>query len=95
MKKYKVLLSGENFELNFEGKIDNFGFYTTRVVKANSEEEAELKAVELIKTDNNLLNMLIKKSEYEPKIFLEEMCEASWWQRTGGAGYTFFSMESE
>ena len=95
MKKYKVLLSGENFELNFEGKTDNFGFYTTRIVKAYSEEEAEIKAIELIKTDNNLLSMLIKNSEYESKIFLEEILKASWWQRTGGEGYTFFSMESE
>jgi len=68
---------GGNFELNFEGKTNNFGFYTTIIVKANSEEEAEMKAVELIKTDNSLLSMVIRDSEHEPKIHLEKMSTAS------------------
>jgi hypothetical protein len=95
MKKYRVILRGENFEIEFEGKIDNLGFYTTRVVKANSPEEAEQKAVDLIKTDQNLLEMVQNNSKVEPMIYLESISQASWWQRTGGAGYTFWPMESE
>ena len=42
--KYQVLLRGENFELNWEGKIKNLGFFTTRWVKADSVEDAEKKS---------------------------------------------------
>ena len=95
MKKYRVLLLGENFEINFEGEIDNFGFYTTRVVKANSEEDAEEKAVQLIREDKNLVQMIVEKSTLEPKIYLEGIEIISWWKRIGGKGYSFYKMESE
>ena len=95
MKKYKTLLLGENFEMNYEGEINNFGFYTTRVVKAISEEEAELKAVQLIQTDKELISSIVEKSDFEPKIYLEEIEIVPWWKRLGGKGYTFFKMESE
>ena len=95
MKKYKVLLLGENFEVNFEGKIENLGFYTTRVVAANSEEEAENKAVQSIREDEHLIAMMLKNSAYEPKIYLEEIEIIPWWKRIGKQGYSFFPMDSE
>jgi hypothetical protein len=87
------MLRGENFEIKAEDGIENLGFFTTRIVKANTPEEAELKAVEMVKTDKDLLESLSEKREFEPKIYLEEMWTVRWWKRIGGKGYTFYSME--
>lgn len=95
MAKYKVMLRGENFEINFEDKIENMGFYATRMVKANSENEAEIKAIDLIRADSSLISMVKRDSQYSPKIYLEYLQAASWWERTGGKGYTFWPMDSE
>jgi hypothetical protein len=93
--KYGVMLRGENFEIISETGVENLGFVTTRFVKAKTPEEAELIAVNMIRTDKNLLKILSKESKLEPKIYLEEMWLARWWKRLGGGGYTFYSMESE
>ena len=47
MSYFQVMLEGENFFIEFEGKEELLGFITTRWVKASNEEQAELKAVEL------------------------------------------------
>ena len=58
MSYFQVLLEGQNFFVDFEGKEELLGFVTTRWVKAKNPDEAELKAVELIKQDKHLLNIL-------------------------------------
>lgn len=93
MKKYKVLLLGENFEIVIENKTSNCGFYTTRIVKANSEKEAEIEAIKLIHNDQSLNELLVEESQFEPKIHLEDIAYAPWWKRIGGKGYSFFPME--
>ncbi len=95
MNKYKVMLRGENFLIKFEDKVENLGFYTTRVVNANSAEEAESRAIDLIRNDEELLSVVQRVSDLNPKIYLESITEASRWQRLGGKGYTFWPMESE
>lgn len=91
--KYGVMLRGENFEIKTEDGIENLGFFTTRIVKANIPKEAELKAKEMVKKDKNLLESLSEKRDFEPKIYLEKMWKERWWKRAGGKGYTFYSME--
>ncbi len=91
--KYGVMLRGENFEIESETGVENLGFITTRFVKAKSPAEAELKAVEIIRTDKALLNSLFKESKLEPKIYLEKMWPERWWKPIRGGGYTFYSME--
>lgn len=88
------MLRGENFLIKFEDKVENLGFYTTRVVKANSTEEAESHAIDLIRNDEGLISM-VQKVSINPKIYLESITKASWWRRLGGKGYTFWPMESE
>jgi hypothetical protein len=95
MNKYSVILRGENFLIQFEDKIENLGFYTTRVVKANSAEEAESRAIDLIRNDEGLTSMVQRSSDINPKIYLESIKMASWWKRLGGKGYTFWPMDSE
>jgi len=93
--KYQVLLRGENFELDWEGELKNLGFFTTRWVKATSAEEAEFKAIQLIKDDKWLQSVIAKESVYSPMIYMEQVSKASWWKRQGGKGFTFWEMSNE
>ena len=100
MSYFQVMLEGENFFIEFDGKEELLGFITTRWVKASNEEQAELKAVELIKNDAHLHNLL-RNPEREPAppmIYLCEMCKVNWFtylRRKPGAGYSFFPMKQE
>jgi len=93
--KYGVMLRGENFEIKSKAGVENFGFFTTRFVKARTPEEAELAAIEMVRKDKSLLESLFSQSKLESKIYLEKMWPERWWKRIGGGGYTFFAMESE
>lgn len=94
MNKYSVLLRGENFELmDRDGNLEILGFYTTKIVTASSQDEAESKAIELIKQDKRFISS-ISSSKKEPTIHLELISKASFWEKTGGSGYTFWSMDT-
>lgn len=93
--KYQVLLRGENFEMNWENEIKNFGFFTTRFVNAETPEEAETKAVALVKNDQWLIGAMISNSSFTPMIYLESIHKAKWWKRLGGKGYSFWEMGNE
>lgn len=91
--KYGVMLRGENFAIKSESGVENLGFMATRFVQASSPAEAELIAVELIRKDVTLLEILRKESNSESKIYLEEMWRVGWWRRLGGRGFSFYPME--
>ena len=93
--KYRVVLKGENFEIVTENKVTNMGFYTTRFVNAESLDEAEMKAIELIKNDEYLLKSVVPNSSVEPMIYVEAIYQAKWWNRVGGKGFTFWDMGNE
>jgi hypothetical protein len=93
MPKYSVILEGKNFPMNVEGRRELWGFATTRRVKAKDPEEAELKAVEMIKKDKSLIDAIVKDDPVVPTIYLDSMYKLSWWRRLGGKGYTFYTME--
>ena len=95
MPKYSVFLEGENFPIITDGKTELLGFFTTRKVKAASKEEAELLAVATIKNDPGLISTMDKSVEAEPKIYMESIAQLRWWSRLGGAGYSFFPMDSK
>lgn len=87
------MLEGKNFPIKVEGKTQLWGFYTTRKVKAESPDEAEIKAVEMIRNDQELLSSLDHDNETEYKIFLDSMYELKWWNLLGGSGYSFYVIE--
>ncbi|ROT94533.1 hypothetical protein EB809_19275 [Marinobacter sp. R17] len=93
MPKFQVLLRGENFPINWEYGTRLTGFYTTRYVRANSVDEAEQKALDLVRHDPDLLSMLSPNREADPQVYLEQIAQAPWWKKRGGSGYTFYPME--
>ena len=92
MKKYQVLLEGKNFLIEYEGKLQKHGFYTTRYIEAENPEEAELKAVEAIKSDKKLIESVKNYRADAPMIYLEEISELETFEnvKPPGSGYSFY-----
>lgn len=93
MPKYQIMLRGENFPISWDQSTKLTGFFTTRRVRAKGAEEAERKAVDLIRQDQSLTSALDPDSDVEPKVYLEDIKQIAWWQPLGGKGYTFFPMD--
>lgn len=93
--KYGVRLVGENYEVLLEGQHQLLGFYTTRFVKAASPEEAEIKAVDLVRRDSQLNEIMVSEPQQSATLSVDEMWRESWWKRLGGKGYSFFDMCSD
>ena len=95
MKHYRVLLNGENFLLNMEGKESYMGFYTTRFVTAASPEEAEQSAVNDIKTDDKIKGTILNSTEHEtPMIYMDEIEEIQENEKEESYGFGWYNMES-
>lgn len=95
MKKYSVMVRGENFLVYMDGEKQLLNFVATRKVKAKSVEKAELKAIDLIKYDPVLLALLVEGGNDEPTLFIEEVAHLPWWARLGGRGYTFYTEKDD
>jgi hypothetical protein len=68
MKKYKVLVRGENFLINVDGCVKKLGFYTTRFVEANDDREAEDNALSLLRTDSKLRDCILNEESDTPML---------------------------
>jgi hypothetical protein len=90
-KKYRVFLKGQNFWMDFEGKLQKTGFYTTRFVEAQNPKEAEDLVIELIKKDANLLASVRNENSNPPMLYVEEIEEVDMLQPK--LGYIFFPDE--
>ncbi|HJP95836.1 MAG TPA: hypothetical protein VJ843_00535 [Candidatus Saccharimonadales bacterium] len=90
-RKYRVLINGENFLLNIDGRVQRMGFYTTRFVEAKDAEQAEAIAVELIKRDTKLSETVLNKRGDSPMLHAEEVEEVE--ESGAQLGYAFYSEE--
>lgn len=75
MKKFSVLLRGENFFINVDDARQRLGFYTTRYVEATDESEAEARAVDLLRQDARLREAVQNDPSDPPMLFAEEIDE--------------------
>jgi hypothetical protein len=90
-RTYRVLINGENFHLTTSGDRRKMGFFTTRYVEAVDPEEAERLALELIKSDPNLLGIMMYGGDDTPALCAEEIEEVSDGAFEPSAGYAFYS----
>jgi len=95
MPKYSVLLIGENFPIKNGEDIELLGFYTTTRLKALNVQDAELRAVEIIKSDSKILDSVVTQENVKPRIYMEDIKQLKWWSRLKCTGYTFYPMDSE
>ena len=96
MNWYRVRLNGQKFLLNFDGESKRVGFYTTRDVKADSFEDAEMKAVNLIKNDDFLIENILNESADSPMIYVNDIkiLDAAE-ERLKNIGFSFYIEENE
>lgn len=71
------MLNGRNFQIPLEGVVQRVGFYTTRFVEANDTEQAELQAIALVKSDEELRISVRNKLDDPSTIHLEEVVEVA------------------
>ncbi len=92
MSLFRCLIRGDNFPGKLIGQKKLIGFYTTRYVEADSPEQAELLAVELLRNDPDL-EVAPKYRTQDARIFLEEIDEvSSKAEKVPNKGFTFFVM---
>src|SRR6266542_154074 len=75
MKKYSVLVRGENFLIKVEGEDQKLGFYTTAFVEAKDEDEASKKAVDLLRDDQEFKRSVSNDQSDPPLMFVDEIAE--------------------
>ena len=95
---FGVLVNGRNFQLLWEGKggrpyTRRTGFYTTVHIRARNAEEAELRAVNVLRRDKKLLASVRNSSSDPPRIFVDRLVELPSFKgraipRTGFAFYS-------
>ena len=94
MKRYRVMINGRNFLLRFDDpeKCEKrCGFYVTRDVEAESIEDAELKAVDLIRGEESIREITLNSKDDPPLLFLEEIRELSRDEESlNGSGYVYY-----
>jgi hypothetical protein len=94
--KFKVLVRGSNFRLQTEerGKsvIRQTGFYVWRCVHASDPVDAEYKAVEMVRLDPGIRNLVSNSPADPPLMFVEEIHQVESFEPLyePGSGYTFF-----
>ena len=77
MNKFRVLVRGENFEMKVEGAVKRLGFFVTRFVVAESQAEAETRAIETVSRDDRLRDSVLNDASNSPMLFADEIEEVS------------------
>ena len=97
MKKYKVLVRGENFLMNVDGEDQKLGFYTTAFVEAQDEEEAEQRAIGLLRDDREFRRSVLNEQSDAPMMFADEMHEVESFEglHLPRTGFSFFPEEGK
>lgn len=70
MKRYRVLVNGENVLMKFCGREGRYGFYAMRYIVAGSLEEAEESALDALRQDPELNREILNGKEGPPRFFI-------------------------
>lgn len=97
MRKFRILLKGENFLMEFESAPKRLGFYVVRVVEAADEADAELRAVEMLRRDPKLRGQVLNDPSDPPMLFAEEIAEteADDEYETSPPGFIFYDASDD
>ncbi len=96
MKFFQVVLNGENFLIRVDGKKTLMGFFTTKFIEAESAKEAELKAVDALKQDEDLQNLTLNRGGdiyIAPTIHLDTIYEIRESSMEDDTGKSWYSMK--
>lgn len=73
LKKYRVMVEGANFLITFDNETAKYGFYTTRFLEAENEEDAEVNAMDILREE--LADIVQNDLADSPVMFLAEIEE--------------------
>ena len=74
-KNFRVLINGQNLSIDLEGTVRKVGFYTTRLVEADTPEEAKASSIDLMRTDARLLTLMRNAPDDPPVFLIDEISE--------------------
>jgi hypothetical protein len=86
MPKYRVQLDAQNLLVEMEGALAEYGFITWRTVNAADATAAESAAVELLRCDAELREMLQNESDDPPIMDVIEIVEVDLRNETPATG---------
>lgn len=95
MKKFKVTVEGVNFLVRVDTETTKLGFFTTRFVEAQDEQEAENKTMDMLRVE---LETLVQNDKSDsPIMFVEEIDELDSFGefRVPGTGFTWYPDEGK
>ena len=93
MALFRVLLHGKGFPGVILGKSSPIGFYATRFVEADNEQEAEVAAVAVLR-ESHELKVPAEHRTPGAKVFVEEISNVpQTTERVPNAGFTFYENE--
>lgn len=87
MPRFRVQLRGDNFLLDLDGEHAKFGLRATRIIKAETEQEAVKIAIIRLHQQINKSNQLVKDTLDAPNVYLERTETLKFYQRCGGRKY--------
>jgi hypothetical protein len=96
MRHFRVLVLGEHFQLDREGSIRYMGFYVTRFVTEETEEEAIKSAIAAVSSEDKLEGLILNAKTDPPRLMvdeLEEILEEDVPEKL--PGYVFFREEED
>jgi hypothetical protein len=93
---FQVLVHGENFLMEVDGRTGCYGFYTTRFIEAANQEEAENIAIILVKNEPRIIDSVCNPEDSPPLVYVEEIEEIAEPDADRiQSGFAFFSEEDE
>jgi hypothetical protein len=75
MPRYRAVISGRNFFVEIDGERQRHGFFQTLVVEAIDPDQAELRAIELVKSSSDLKDLVRIDQGDPPTFYLDSLSE--------------------
>ena len=75
MTQYRVLIKGNNYLINKDGKTKKYGFSQNMFIEADSSQKAKLIAIATIKLDKELEAITLNSESDPPQVWVDTFWE--------------------
>ena len=75
MSTFEVRVSGNNFLIEREERLEKHGFVTNVYTEAKNEEDAENKAIDLLRKHEDLKSAVRNQKDDPPEMYADEIVE--------------------
>lgn len=94
MKRFRALVLGEHFKLDWDGAVRYMGFYVMRYIAEENEEDAIKSAIAAVKSEDKLEGLILNAQDDPPRLMVDELEEVSEEEIPEALpGYVFFREE--